>query len=146
MPRPQCYAYNDAEMLTKVSSSTSDKLKVLTSVINLMEDDKLSTDSLLVEKYLTLEHLTLSAQSFIDLHQRFYVLHFVDAELYCKVCIPLMKGFVCILAFCYVLNNTVVREIFVRDNLVVKFIRCVKFSWASYTHENILPSNFICIE
>ena len=29
---------------------------------------------------------------------------------------------------------TVVWEIFVRDNLVVKFIRCVIFSWVSYTH------------
>ena len=35
--------------------------------------------------------------------------------------------------------RTVVWEIFVRDNLVVKFIRCVIFSWVSYTHENILP-------
>ena len=36
--------------------------------------------------------------------------------------------------------------IFVRDNLVVKFIRCVIFSWVSYTHENILPLNFVRTE
>ena len=42
--------------------------------------------------------------------------------------------------------STVVWEIFVQDNLVVKFIRCVIFSWVSYTHENILPSNFVHTE
>ena len=42
-------------------------------------------------------------------------------------------------AKCYI---TVVREIFVRDNLAVKFICCILVSWASYSHENILPLNF----
>ena len=41
---------------------------------------------------------------------------------------------------------TVVWEIFVRNNLVVNFIRCVIFSWVSYTHENILPLNFVRTE
>ena len=40
----------------------------------------------------------------------------------------------------------VVWEIFVQDNLVIKFIRYVLFLWVSYTHKNILPLNFICIE
>ena len=47
---------------------------------------------------------------------------------------------------CVLCQTTVVWEIFVRDNLVVKFIRCVIFSWVSYTHENILPSNFVRTE
>ena len=47
----------------------------------------------------------LKAEShFYDLDKRFYVLHFVDAELYCTVCIPLMIGFVYIITFCHVLN------------------------------------------
>ena len=48
---------------------------------------------------------------------------------------------------CHLLFNvTVVWEIFIRDNLVVKFIRCVIFLWVSYTHENILLSNFVHTE
>ena len=43
----------------------------------------------------------------------------------------------------YVRMYTVVWEIFVRDNLVVRFIRCVIFLWVSYTRENMLPLNFV---
>ena len=42
-------------------------------------------------------------------------------------------------------SNTVVWEIFVRDNLVVCSLCCVIFSWVSCTHENILPSNFVTL-
>ena len=37
---------------------------------------------------------------------------------------------------------TIVREIFVRDNLVIEIIHCAIFSWVSWSHKNILPLNF----
>ena len=55
----------------------------------------------------------------------------------------ILQHFFCIGA--YGATHTVVWEIFVRDNLVVKFIRCVIFSWVTYTHENILPSNLFAL-
>ena len=51
----------------------------------------------------------------------------------------------CVMCLYICMLTTVVWEIFVRDNLVVKFIRCVIFSWVTYTHENILPSNLFAL-
>ena len=45
----------------------------------------------------------------------------------------------------FVYIATVVWEIFVSDDLVVKFVCFVIFSWVSCTHENVLPSNFITL-
>ena len=59
-----------------------------------------------------------------------------------RVCVCVcVRVRVCVSDGVYVCVYTVIREIFVRDNLVIKFIRCVIFSWVSCTHENILPSN-----
>ena len=39
------------------------------------------------------------------------------------------------------IEATTVWEIFIRNNLVIKIIRCVIFLWVSCIHENILPLN-----